>query len=401
MDPKRVRESPLRHPDTILDDSQHFYSEDEAAKLESPIYSSKSPPLEFTERNVQHQRTEPAKARQVAFSLPDGAPTLSSISVTDLSRQCIAAFETCMHHESLMNHEWAENRSADFNLFVDGIGALSPSDTSLNSLFESRQDDLVSLKSILLMLKDFLLQCISCAEAQSNTDAATKKVDSSLENLALIAVAIGQTGVPSRLERADERFTPEEHENLRNVLESICLRQYHRPEADNEARKGAQTDNHKLSEPQQRLVEVNLRRRNRFMRAQEYSEKLKDRQDKVPVTGNEIEGNGDDEVETPPQKEAPSLTSSKKSILGTQASSAEGIFKIRKGKERDSQPAMTAITTPTATAQYLDAPGTYQESKILKCPCCCQNLPAVFSKDNDLWKYCYLAEYRKSQLTVK
>lgn len=396
MDPKRVRESLLRHLETILDDSQHVYSEDETAKLESPIYSSKSPPLEFIERNVQHQRTEPAKARQVAFSLPDGAPTLSSISVTDLSRQCIAAFETCMHHESLMNHEWAENRSADFNLFVDSIGPLSTSDTSLYSLFESRPDDLRLLKSVLIMLKDFLCQCISCAEAQSNTDAATRKVDSSLENLALIAAAIGQNGVPSHLERADKRFKPEEHKYLRNFLKSICLGQYHRPEAGNVARKRAQTDGYRLSEPQQRLIEVNLRRRNRFLRAQEHSEKLKARQD------DEIEGDVDDEAEILPQKEAPSLTSSKKTISVTKPSTAERSLRIRKGKEIDSQPTMATTTTPTAAAQYPNAPGAYHDPISFKCPCCCQNLPAVFNRNNDLRKYHYLAYYYcKSPLTVK
>lgn len=319
----------------------------------------------------------------------------SSISVTDLSQQCIAAFETCVQHESLMNHDWAENRSADFNLFVDSIGALSTSDTSLYFLCESRRDDLRSLKNVLLMLKGFLLQCISCAEAQSNTDVATEKVDSSLENLALIAAAIGQNGAPSRLELSDKTFKPEEHDNLRKDLNSIFLRQYHRPEADNEARTEAQTDDYILSEPQQRLIEVNLRRRNRFLRAQEHLEKLKTRQD------DETEEDVDDETESPHRKEAPSLTSSKKTISATKPSTDEGIFQIRKGKEIDSQPAMTTITTATAAAQYLDAPGAYKDAKVLKCPCCCQIMPAVFSKDNDLWKYCYLAEYCKSQLTVK
>jgi hypothetical protein len=384
--------------------------------IESLMNSYKSAAPELTEKNAQHQLTGPTKARRVAISLSDKKSTaLSSLSIAELSRQCMSAFETCVHHESLMNHQWAENRFADFNLFVDGVGALSTSRASLDSRFESRPDDLVLIKSVLTMLKNFLVQCISCAEAQSSTDAATKKVDSSLENLALIAVAIRKTGMRSRLERADGRFKPEEHRELRDFLRIMCLRQHGRNEAGKEDERGdfkfkkLSTEEcintlkeFKLSEPQQRLIEVNLRRRNRFLRAQEHSEKLKARQSEESK-GGDIKEDIDDDAEQLPNVEALSLGSSKRNttqdqgkrfglsaptIPETKASTAEGNFQVRKAKKMFSQPAVTAITTLTAAAQYPKAPEACQKSTMFKCPCCCQTLPAEFGTNKDRWKYC-------------
>ncbi|KAM0260060.1 hypothetical protein ACHAQJ_002984 [Trichoderma viride] len=413
------------------DDSQPSRSNDGEANIgrdkdliESLIYSYKSAAPELTEKSLQRQPAEPAKARGAATSFSDRKSTaLSSLSIEELSRQCISVFETCVRHESLMNNQWAENRFADFNLFVDGVGALSRSRASLDSRFESRPDDLVLVKSVLTMLKSFLVQCVSCAEAQSSTDAATKKVDSSLENLALIAVAIRKTGMRSRLDRADGRFKSEEHEELRDFLRIMCLRQRSRNEDHKDAGKKAEGDDFKfkklstqecintlkafkLSDPQHRLIEVNLRRRNRFLRAQEHSEKLKARQNEESAKGDDIKEGIDDEIELFSNMEALSLGSSKRvtmrdlgkrrilpppTIPETKASTAEGSFQVRKAKKMASQPAMTAITALTAAVQYPKAPDACQKSTMFKCPCCCQTLPAEFGTDKNLWKK-HLAE---------
>lgn len=414
MDPRSGR-SPSPKPSTNKDDSQGL--------IESLISSYKSWVLEPTETSVQPPSPESVKEQRVkvvsSASNRESAEVPAFPSIAELSRQCVSAFETCMRYEGLMDHQWAENRFADFNLFVDGVGALSTSTASLDSRFESRPDDLILVQSILTMLKDFLAECISCAKAQSNIDAATKKVDSSLENLALIAVAIRRTGIRSRLARADGRFNPEEHGELGAFLRIICLRQHTRNDLSIEVGKEAQSGGFKFerlsteerikvsekfkpSDTQQRLIEVNLRRRNRFLRAQEHSEKLKSRQsDKRESASNTRRELGSENARLPNMAPV-SQESTQRSPTGdpdgghsppasslpeTKASTAEGTFQIPKSKRTASQPAMTAITALTAAAQYPTAPSLSQNSTIFKCPCCCQALPAEFSTNGDLWKY--------------
>lgn len=422
MGPGRPRENTPLTPNPKRAISPHSHSPgginpygDKDELVESLISSYKSAVPELTERSPQRKTGQPAQVRRQDVSLSERGPatTLSSLSIAELTRQCVSAFETCVHYERLMKHQWVENRFADFNLFIDGVGALSASSASLDSRFESRPDDLVLIKSVLKMLKDFLFQCIKCAEAQSSTDAATKRVDSSLENLALIAVAIRKTGKRSRLERADRRFNPEEHTELRDLLRILCLRQNSRKEAGNDAVRNdfkfrklstqeciTTSKEFELSEPQQRLIEVNLHRRNRFLRAQEHSQKLKARQSEEPAKFDDTREETDAEIKRLPNAEAVSQGNirnitrepGKRIILQaptipeTKASTAEGGFQFRKAKT-PSQPAMTAITILTAAAQYPEAPQTCQKSSMFKCPCCCQVLPAEIGIDKDLWKY--------------
>lgn len=236
MNPGRPRESSSPKPDTKRAYTQRSHSpegginpyRDKDKRIEPFIDSYKFALPKLTERDSQRQPGEPAPVRRVAVSNREPAVALPSLSIAELTQQCVSAFETCVNHERLMEHQWAENRFADFNLFVDGVGALSVSRVSLDSRLETRPNDLVLIKSVLAMLKDFLVQCIKCTKSQSGTDGAMKKVDTSLENLALIAVASRKTGKRSRLEKADGRFKPKEHTELRDLLRILCSRQHSR-----------------------------------------------------------------------------------------------------------------------------------------------------------------------------
>ncbi|KAL6808591.1 hypothetical protein V8C40DRAFT_259444 [Trichoderma camerunense] len=407
MDP-RSGGSPLPKSSTNKDDSQGL--------IESLISSYKSWVPELTEATVQPASRELVREGQVEVASSDSniEPTeaLTLPSIAELSRECVSAFEVCMRYEGLMDHQWAENRFADFNLFVDSVGALSTSRASLDSRFEFRPDDLILVQSILTMLKDFLAECINCAEAQSNIAVATNNVDSSLENLALIGVAIRKTGIRSRLARADGRFKPEEHDDLRAFLRIMCLRQYTANNFGIEFAKETQGDTSaqeridiskelKLSDTQQRLIEVNLRRRNRFLRAQQHSKKLKAYQsDKLEIAAKTRKELGNETAQLPNmtpisqadakinptgdpgQKHIPPAST----LPETKASTAQGIFQVAKAGKTASQPAMTAITALTAATQYPKAPNLPQDATMFKCPCCCQALPAEFGSNRDLWK---------------
>ncbi|KAL6695290.1 hypothetical protein J3F84DRAFT_394865 [Trichoderma pleuroticola] len=271
---------------------------------------------------------------------------LSSSSITELCQQCTSAFETCTHHESLMKREWAGIRFFDFNNYIDCIGVWSAPKASLDYRLYSVPSNQLLLSNILAMLKNFLAECISCPEAQSGIDAATKKVDWSIKCLL----------------HGDCEFKPEEHEKLRAFLGIMCLRQHTKNGFGVDAQHDVSkldalstkecmkiSQGLKLSEAQQRLIEVNLRRRNRFLQAQE-----RDRQENV----------GDH----------------------TKASTTQGNSRVQQAEKKASQPVTMALTALRPAGRYPRAPDLPQGATTFKCPCCCETLPAEFAKDNRLWR---------------
>ncbi|KAK4064268.1 uncharacterized protein Triagg1_9064 [Trichoderma aggressivum f. europaeum] len=293
---------------------------------------------------------------------------LSSSSITELCQQCTSAFEICTHHESLMKRGWAGVRFFDFNTFIKCIGVRSASKASLDYRLDSGPFNRLMLSNILVMLNNALAECISCAEAQSDIDAATKNVDSLIICLSRIMEAITRPGIRSRLPEGDCKFKPEEHEELRAFLGIMCLRQHTRSEYGVELGQEAQngvskldalstkecikiSKELKLSAAQQRLIEVNLRRRNRFLQAQE-----RDRQENVS-----------DHPKAP---------------------TTQGNLRAPEAKEKASQPAMMALTALRPAGRYPKAPDLPQGAIAFKCPCCCKTLPAHVATDNDHWRYC-------------
>lgn len=59
-----------------------------------------------------------------------GAPPASELAV-----QCLAKFDECIHREALAHNQWADNRRADFNIWVDGVGAMAGKTASLDARF--------------------------------------------------------------------------------------------------------------------------------------------------------------------------------------------------------------------------------------------------------------------------
>lgn len=294
---------------------------------------------------------------------------LSSSSITELCQQCTSAFETCTHHESLikLKREWAGERFFDFNIYINCIGVRSASRAFLDYRLDSGQSTRLLLSNILTMLKKFLAECISCAEAQPGIDAATKKVDTSIKCLSQIMEAIIRPGIRSRLPQGDCKFRPEEHKELRAFLGIVCLRQHTRSdftvgigrEVQNDVLKFIAlstvecikiSEGLKLSNIQQRLIEVNLRRRNRFLQAQE-----RDQQESV-----------DDP---------------------TKASTTQGNSWFQEAEKKASQLTMMALTAVRPADRYPRAPKLPQGATAFKCPCCCETLPAEFANDDKLWRY--------------
>lgn len=310
--------------------------------------------------------SKPAKtSMQQVEAVSRNSTRESSSSIRDLCRECTSAFENCTRHKSLMEHDWAKYSSAEFSVIVGSDSfALSLFRASFGLCLDSEPSNrfILIVPRVLTILRDDLIECIRCAEAQSSTDEATKKVDSSLKSMSQIMESITESNMQSCFPQSDGRSKPEEHEELRAFLGIMCLRQRTKNEFGVEARYEVSkldalsteecikiSQELKLSKAQQRLIEVNLRRRSRFLQAQE-----RDRQESV----------GDP----------------------TKASTTQGNSGVQEAEEKVSQPVMTALTALRAAGRYPKAPKLPEGTMAFKCPCCCENLPAVFANDNKLWR---------------
>ncbi|KAK0755886.1 hypothetical protein N5P37_011562, partial [Trichoderma harzianum] len=296
---------------------------DSESSIESPIDSESSGVPKPAETSVQPPPLESVEERQVEAvsysSRKESTEALSTSSITELCRQCTSAFET-----SEARVGGGTLLRLQYLYYINCIGVRSASRAFLDSCLDSGQSTRLLLSNILTMLKKFLAECISCAEAQSGIDAATKKVDTSIK--------------------------PEEHEELRAFLGIMCLRQHTKNEFGVEAR-------YDVSKPDALSTEECIKnpksssclRRNRFLQAQE-----RDQQESV-----------DDP---------------------TKASTTQDNSWFQEAEKRASQPAMMALTALRPADRYPRAPKLPQGATAFKCPCCCETLPAEFANDDKLWR---------------
>ncbi|KAF4988157.1 hypothetical protein FGRMN_9925 [Fusarium graminum] len=126
-------------------------------------------------------------------------------------------------NQSVSHYEQLEYRLADFNLWIDGIGALAPSKASLDSRLNERQIDLSLVKGNLVMLLQSLQDCLNLLKSQETLKESLLDIDSALESLVSLSLAIRKTGRRSRLHKADRLLSPEDHNELRRHLEAIIL----------------------------------------------------------------------------------------------------------------------------------------------------------------------------------
>ncbi|KAF3396453.1 hypothetical protein F1880_006928 [Penicillium rolfsii] len=182
----------------------------------------------------------------------------------------------------LMQQEWAENRLADFNLWAMGAGATGTMKASLDYRLRADPEAHNILLNLLLMLEILIQKCIDGAREIDDPTvklsvqelARMNKVEGSLNQLTRLTVAIRKAGTRSRLQKADSSFNPDNPQicSLRRHLEVLLLA---RPDENgNSDYSEEQLDPAKLSPVRTQLVEANLKRRNRFLYAQQHAQKL-------------------------------------------------------------------------------------------------------------------------------
>ncbi|KAL5591256.1 hypothetical protein FOVSG1_010145 [Fusarium oxysporum f. sp. vasinfectum] len=331
---------------------------------------------------------------------------LMSLTARDLSNKCLEAFRICLTFHSIdpglsnqhvPHDEPFEYRLADFNLWIDGIGALAPSKASLDARLSERPIDLSLVKGNLVMLFQSLEDCLNLLKDNESLEDALLDIDSALESLVTLSLAIRRTGRRSRLHKADRLFKLEEHTQLRKHLEAIILL---RPGPgpcyqDDEFR----TKMKSLTPLQSHLVTANLKRRNRFIQAQLHSLGLKKRTvgfelpvlEAVEQASNPVPSSsgGKGEIAVPLASDTPEQArkpmQAPMSVTSASVPESKLEYKEPISKRMESTP-MTVITQITASARYPRPRVSDDEQKVVQCPCCCQTLPVAEAKNNSRWR---------------
>ena len=79
---------------------------------------------------------------------------------------CFQSFRDCLAVEALMTDEWAENRLADFNLWVSGIGASARSRASLDSRMALKPEARDVIANLLRLLAGVVDECKKLGQAR-------------------------------------------------------------------------------------------------------------------------------------------------------------------------------------------------------------------------------------------
>ncbi|QYT06119.1 hypothetical protein H0G86_012985 [Trichoderma simmonsii] len=348
-------------------------------------------------------------------------------SIADLAEKCLSKFKAAVEGGTLVDHEALRSRLADFSLWDDTVGARAKTGLSLDSRFRNRLDDLTLIKTVLGLLIDCLGDYIELKSKGSSTIEALGNIEQLIRNLALIGVAIRQTGKASRNRRADETFHPEEHQQFREHLECIILLRpnENQPEVDglnsveinkliestqnkpdqhrHVAEKAeylfssrlSELDSSRLSSMQKRLIEANLRRRHRFLQAHKRYMHAKKKELPVNVSSFDeeavLELQPFDLVATPAARGSVTTSSEDPEIgLGiavpettniSLASTAEGALRYIP----PSTIARSQITLLAADTEFPKPPSLSSDLLVSMCPCCCQSLPSKYFQSSTKW----------------
>ena len=223
---------------------------------------------------------------------------------------------------------------------------------------------------------------------------ATESVNSLLEQLGRIAVAVRKSGTHSRGQKADARFKAEEHQELRMHLSTVLLSRGRL--SKNHSYAGDTLDLAGLNAIQLRLIDCNLKRRNRFIYAQTHARGLDDdswRRDPSEGRTPRLSQShlGSSKAETPgsghPLSESKDGLHEHPGPAGTSASGATDVDTQYK-KAIAPQGAPTELSTTVNKLVYPKPPRHNEDAHLFRCPCCCIAYPVDMadSKNQTRWK---------------
>ncbi|KAK7906508.1 hypothetical protein PG985_016245 [Apiospora marii] len=359
--------------------------------------------------------------------------TAENSSIYAAATECREAFLPCLTCPALMDMEWAENRLADFNLWANGIGAFAANRASLDERLNRDTDTRGIIVHVIGLIHSCLQQCLNLASNPTSREASVQRpsfdeqpssklpldtlprsftpfsdessdsesvasctsdsdgngstllskamhdVERLMNQLARLSVAIRNAGTKSRFRKADKLFDPEDYSEFRMYLENIIKA---RPPGQN----GVSIDFAKIDMTpiQKRLIEANLRRRNRFAYAMRHSQKLAMVSPKLPKRtfvapdhfGAKLSPMIPEASTNVGVHETVSIT---KGLTETNASSI-GTLPLLPARVPPSRADMTQITSTAAKLIYPEPPKAKLGLQQFKCPCCCQALPLLYQE---------------------
>lgn len=217
-----------------------------------------------------------------------------------------------------------------------------------------------------------------------------KDVDDSLNQLTRLTVAIRKAGTRSRLQKADSLFDPDGPQ-IRSLRRHLAFLILVRPdEHGNSHFSKAKLDSERLSPIQLRLIDANLKRRNRFIYAQKHSQKL--------------DNNSGHPKNTPKGKfrlakhlrhfdlaQTAFLKNEDNALARddpqTQSTTTATVVdeQIEIPSAQVIRAATTVVSVTSSRITYPKCPPLHDHQMLFTCPCCCQSLPASIGRGNH-WK---------------
>lgn len=311
-------------------------------------------------------------------------------------------FKSATGYSHLMKDEWAENRLADFKLWAKGAGALAPDGASLDHRLSSNEETHSIILNLLLMLAVLVEDCMNVAtdpgrtalgaELENAELTSMRDVDDNLSQLTRVLIAVRKSGTRSRLEKADAKFDPLSSPNraFRRHLELLLLLRPGQEQTSNSILE--EFNQARLTAIQLRLIDANLRRRNRFLYAQKHAEKLSLRTRARIDSPVRVEG----PVALPLNLHRPPTISGETTLtkdsvtdeLVTQSATTATVLDhpvVLPPRETATQAATTVLSVTTSRISYPAPPPIRNNQGIFRCPCCCQSLPATVGQGRQ-WK---------------
>ncbi|KAK8876779.1 transcription factor Zn C2H2 protein [Apiospora arundinis] len=360
---------------------------------------------------------------------------IEALSIYEAATKCRDSFLPCLTIAGLMELEWAENRLADFNLWANGIGAFAGHRASLDERLSRDPDTRSIIIHVLELLQSCVQQCQSLekssakdslaqlshghdsgnlsppdvltrsfspfsdessdseprlrSDGDSNGSTALtammRDVEQLINQLARLSIAIRNAGTASRFRKADKLFNPDDYGDLQAYLENIAKARPLGPIGT-----GVDILKNDITHPQKRLIEANLRRRNRFVYAMRHAQKLAMEPPKLPDKISLAPGRLNTEYAEPvPIRPSNVETLSAGSIAPdfteTNASSLGTLPPLLPVIGPPSRATMTQITSTAAKVVYPKPPKVKAGLQQFKCPCCCQTLPLLYQESTQ-WK---------------
>ena len=326
-------------------------------------------------------------------------------STATVTRRCLHKFQQCIQQLQAKDKIHIQTRLADLRLWSDSVGAAASAKASLDSRFQHRSKDIYLIQQLLSMLEGFLQECLTAASDGSDIQDTFINIDSTVDSLALVGVQIRRSGRKSRLRKADGSFDEnrDRYRKLRAHLACILTAKPTKEgRPDNEGKEINSVDyfaDMELPSIQERLAEANLRRRHRFVEAQNHSHGMKDPSTKASYTV------------IPQQFITMAATDTKRRISPMQ--DIKVATALRQKQVRPPDAGQNAPTIPTTSASGIDSkwgglqknrragsrisaitaaevyprphPPSSEDQKLVKCPCCCQAIPASELEDSQ-WR---------------